>query len=373
MAEKRPLYAKLQDYIMSQIRGGVWGVGDRIPPERDLASQFGVSRITAKAAVGGLVNQGYLSRARGKGTFVVMTPGTEERRAAEASGVADERVGASEGGHRGLVGLLIPWVEFRYFSSLLSGVEEQLSRSGLHLVVRRIFGEAEESRAIREFLRIPVDALIVVTSPGEHFNEEVVRLALDKFPLVLVEKTMRDIRTNSVYCDAGRGGAMMAEYLLTRGARRIGLVTYPTEFTYGVKARSSGFRTALAAGGAPALPEERTLRVPPEALLLPDDVPVPEEMIAFVAGQPEMDAIAAGDALLARLIGRACMLAGRSDMRIVCFDEPSYDRGAVFPAAYIDQSPAEAGRIAARLAMAALGGQREPQVCVIEPRLVDIS
>ena len=44
--------------------------GDRLPPERDLAAQFGVSRMTLRQAISSLASAGYVSRLQGAGTFV---------------------------------------------------------------------------------------------------------------------------------------------------------------------------------------------------------------------------------------------------------------------------------------------------------------
>ena len=46
------------------------GVGDAIPSERQLGIDFGVSRLTVRAALDELVREGYLVRRRGAGTFV---------------------------------------------------------------------------------------------------------------------------------------------------------------------------------------------------------------------------------------------------------------------------------------------------------------
>jgi GntR family transcriptional regulator len=45
-------------------------VGDAIPSERQLGTDLGVSRLTARAALDDLVREGYLVRRRGAGTFV---------------------------------------------------------------------------------------------------------------------------------------------------------------------------------------------------------------------------------------------------------------------------------------------------------------
>ena len=70
----KPLYTKIREYILLQIHSGAWQEQTLIPSERELAEQFNVSRITAKSAVLGLVNEGYLYRHRGKGTFVGSRP-----------------------------------------------------------------------------------------------------------------------------------------------------------------------------------------------------------------------------------------------------------------------------------------------------------
>ena len=48
--------------------------GAAIPSERQLIAEYGVSRITVREALGQLVNEGYLERVRGKGTFVAHRP-----------------------------------------------------------------------------------------------------------------------------------------------------------------------------------------------------------------------------------------------------------------------------------------------------------
>lgn len=67
-----PLYIKLQQSIRDAINANVLRMGDAIPPERDLAVEYDISRITVRKAIGGLVEEGLLTRRRGAGTFVAM-------------------------------------------------------------------------------------------------------------------------------------------------------------------------------------------------------------------------------------------------------------------------------------------------------------
>jgi GntR family transcriptional regulator len=65
-----PLYYQLKARIEENIETGLWKPGDRVPSESEFERQFGISRTTVRQALGSLVNQGMLTRVRGKGTFV---------------------------------------------------------------------------------------------------------------------------------------------------------------------------------------------------------------------------------------------------------------------------------------------------------------
>ena len=69
-ASRLPLYQQLQRALRQAIETRVLGPDDALPPERDLAADFNVSRITVRKAIDGLVNEGLLVRRQGSGTFV---------------------------------------------------------------------------------------------------------------------------------------------------------------------------------------------------------------------------------------------------------------------------------------------------------------
>ena len=65
-----PLYQQLQRALREAIERRVLGPDDALPPERELAADFNVSRITVRKAIDGLVSEGVLMRRQGSGTFV---------------------------------------------------------------------------------------------------------------------------------------------------------------------------------------------------------------------------------------------------------------------------------------------------------------
>ena len=68
--ESRRLYRQIADQIAALIEKGEYGVGERLPPERDLAKQLGVSRPSVREALIALEVEGYVEVRVGSGVYV---------------------------------------------------------------------------------------------------------------------------------------------------------------------------------------------------------------------------------------------------------------------------------------------------------------
>jgi DNA-binding GntR family transcriptional regulator len=75
LVRTRPL---LPDVVRSELRraiiGGEFAPGSKLPNEEALCERFAVSRITLREAVRGLMEDGYVIRRQGAGTFVTSGP-----------------------------------------------------------------------------------------------------------------------------------------------------------------------------------------------------------------------------------------------------------------------------------------------------------
>ncbi|MBC5624533.1 GntR family transcriptional regulator [Clostridium sp. NSJ-49] len=65
-----PVYFQLKNDLVKKIAQGLWKTGECIASERELCEIYGVSRMTIRQAIGELVQEGVLTRLKGKGTFV---------------------------------------------------------------------------------------------------------------------------------------------------------------------------------------------------------------------------------------------------------------------------------------------------------------
>ena len=72
-----PLYSQLKAILLQRIERE-WEPGELIPGESALEETYGLSRITVRQALSELVNEGYLHRQRGRGTFVTRTKFTHD-------------------------------------------------------------------------------------------------------------------------------------------------------------------------------------------------------------------------------------------------------------------------------------------------------
>lgn len=71
--DQTPLYQQIKKIIIEAIEKQTWKTDDKIPTELDLEKHFGVSRTTIRQAITELIDEDYLYRKRGIGTFVADT------------------------------------------------------------------------------------------------------------------------------------------------------------------------------------------------------------------------------------------------------------------------------------------------------------
>lgn len=67
-----PMYKQISELIGKRISSGELEHGQQLPTEAALMKEYGVSRITIRAAIDELVKEGMIERTQGKGSFVTV-------------------------------------------------------------------------------------------------------------------------------------------------------------------------------------------------------------------------------------------------------------------------------------------------------------
>ncbi|WP_246149768.1 GntR family transcriptional regulator [Tritonibacter litoralis] len=72
-----PLYLQISESLIREIAAGRLVDGERLPPERQLAAQYGTTVRTLRKALSELEKQGMLDRVQGSGNYVRSTQGAQ--------------------------------------------------------------------------------------------------------------------------------------------------------------------------------------------------------------------------------------------------------------------------------------------------------
>lgn len=70
----RYMYEQVAEHVAARIEAGELEPGRRLPPERDLAAEYGVAYHTIRSAMQLLRDQGLIVTMHGRGTFVARRP-----------------------------------------------------------------------------------------------------------------------------------------------------------------------------------------------------------------------------------------------------------------------------------------------------------
>ena len=71
MGGKGPRYQQLHRYLVGLITSGELNPHTRFPPEREMAKEVGISRVTLRQTISMLASDGLVEQRRGAGTFVL--------------------------------------------------------------------------------------------------------------------------------------------------------------------------------------------------------------------------------------------------------------------------------------------------------------
>jgi DNA-binding LacI/PurR family transcriptional regulator len=312
--EEQLFYRQIYDYLLEAITSGKLSSGDKVPSEKELCEQFTVSRITSKRALELLTEQGYIVRFPGKGSFVA----NKQLKSGKPS-----RVSRS-------IGFVISDFSDNFGTRLLFAVESICREKGYHLILKRSRDSVtEEAEAIASLTATGVDGLLVLPIHGEYYNEEILKLILEKKPLAFVDRKMRGLTAPSFSTDNIAAARTGAEYLLSLGHRKIGFYSGPIKNTSTVEDRRHGFIDAYAGNSIPI--DERlfhtnlisswTYPFSDRQYVIQDIESVKSHLLAH----PEISAAFSAEYNMALIVAAAAQQLGRrvpEDLSILTFDSP---------------------------------------------------
>lgn len=317
--------------VIDAIRQETFTKGTKLPSERNLCLQLGVSRVTLGNVLRELAAEGWLERRIGSGTYVA-----EELPAATLTTTSDQNSKIRN------IGLIMGDFSTPVVSRLIEGIHRILSPDTCNLILKNPFADyRNEIRYVEHLISSGVDALVVMTS-FPHNDPNGIRFyhsVCQRHPVIMTDCILRD-GIPTVEVDNRRGGYLAADYLLHAKphAERIWLVSGNDALST-ISERKLGFSEIVN--------EHRQITLLKATNI--DDVPQCQVAVTSMLKHGLPDAIFMTSELIIAPLLKILAENGidHSSMALCCFDN-FHSMASLHNIAYIEQPLIEVGMEVAR-------------------------
>ena len=360
--KKITLYEKIYSDILEGIRSKKYPAGCRLPSESELSKSYNVSRITSKKALEMLADQKIIIRQPGKGSYVLEDELIKLPKAVSIYLKANEE--------KTLIGVIMDSFGDSYGYKILIGMEQECKKHGLSMILKCSYGsKEEETKAIDEMLDIGVKGIIIMCVHDENYNSKVLKLSVENFPMVLIDRMLKGIPIPYVGTDNYKAAKELTQYLFESGYHNICYVAPLSVDTSTVVDRHNGFVDCHMEHG---LITNESLWITDLKSTLPyfhtdelvlEDI---EKVKAFVLKHTEITAFFAIEYALAVIIYKALFQLGlEKEKSIACFDSIKSVINGDIHFTYIEQDEMSIGKNSILVLEDALQGN-----CDLEPKLI---
>ncbi len=238
--KRKKLYEQVKEGIVDIIVEKNLKPNDPVPSEGQLAELFNVSRMTSKIAIQSLVDEGILYRLPRRGTFV----GEVDIRALLYRSSHDGQ-GRNINANKPLIALILPILD-DFTGNILQSVERACRHRGFLLVVKLSEDLENEEQILQEMSEMSEVMGIILFPRGRKVcGEQLMKLRLAKYPIVILDRSFREIDFDYVLHDNYLAAYQITKYLIDRGHNKIGFLTNQMDIVKSREERYQGYIQAL--------------------------------------------------------------------------------------------------------------------------------
>ncbi|MGM0123567.1 GntR family transcriptional regulator, arabinose operon transcriptional repressor [Enterococcus sp. AZ194] len=205
-------YQQIADEIRSKILSNDYPVGTVIPPELQLQKDYGVSRHTVRQAIALLVNDGYLRKEKGSGTYVDDAFQTSVRTTGKKT-----------------IGVITTYLSDYIFPSIIRGIEQELRENGYSLLLASTNNDPiQEKECLERMLEQGVQGLIVEPTKSNQFNPNLALYLSFKernVPIVMINAYYEELDIPHICVNDTKAGLIATEHLVSQGHKNLALIT----------------------------------------------------------------------------------------------------------------------------------------------------
>ncbi len=225
----KPRWREIADDLLGQIEEGTYAPGSKLPTSTQLAVQTGVSRLTAHKALEELQRTGLVSRAGRRGTIVLKR---DKPRTGRIALIFDQ----------------IDFVQNFPRPELLDGIHAGLG-ADYDLLICDSKASPDREKELLERMAVTTDGIICWPTGDDRTAETLNGLIQNKTPMVLLDRIPGNVQADSILTDSVSATRQAAEFLIARGHKRVGLLTFDKPEVSTVNERCGTFERIMAEHG----------------------------------------------------------------------------------------------------------------------------
>lgn len=243
------------------------------------------------------------------------------------------------------VGVIVPYINRSFFSSVIRGIEEELTPHGYHIIICQSHEEvANEAEQINALLSTQIDGIFMSVSRTTQKTDHIQKVLQEQTPLVFFDRKIDVAGVSSVVLDDFKAGYIATEHLIKEGCRKIAHLSGDINLEI-YRNRFEGYKTALKDYEIDFVPEY-VIQVNSK---IESGMQAIDELWKL---QEKPDAIfSAGDyaALGAMQELRARKIKIPQEVCVVGFSNEPFTKYMELPITSMDQTPLVMGKIAAQV------------------------
>lgn len=206
----QPKYIVIKNEIKQWILDNKYSIGSKIPSESKIQEKYEVSRHTVRLAISELVNEGYLQKKQGAGTFV------------------SNRFSNGQTNTTKTIGLITTYVSEYIFPSIIRGVESELSQRQYSFMLSSTHNNVEKEKiSLETMLQQNVDGLIIEPTKSSFLNPNLnyyLQIVQNKIPLLMLHAKYEELDVPVIAMDDVQAGKIATDYLINLQHKDIALI-----------------------------------------------------------------------------------------------------------------------------------------------------
>ncbi len=203
-----PLYHQVASMIKEQILSGQIKPGDKLPSESEMISHYKIGRLTVRDALKQLVNEGFLEKEQGKGTFC--------KEITEKKNID--------------IDVFLDMSDSYFIPYYVRSISEVLTKNNANFIISDTKDSDKEiCSLIDKIIRKGSSGVILQPSHGLECEYKIIReafqkLSIARIPYIMIDSIYEHMNASYLVIDEQKGGEIAFDYLTSLNHRNIAAI-----------------------------------------------------------------------------------------------------------------------------------------------------